>query len=48
MSFKTIDWKDDHVVLLDQRLLPHKEVYLACWDFESVVNAIRDMAVRLP
>lgn len=46
MSFKTIDWKDDHVVLLDQRLLPHQEVYLACWDFESVVNAIRDMAVR--
>lgn len=46
MSFKTIEWKDDHVVLLDQRLLPHKEVYLECWDFESVVNAIRDMAVR--
>jgi methylthioribose-1-phosphate isomerase len=46
MPFKTIEWKDDHVVLLDQRLLPHREVYLACWDFGSVVEAIRDMAIR--
>ncbi|NIQ37933.1 MAG: S-methyl-5-thioribose-1-phosphate isomerase [Proteobacteria bacterium] len=46
MPFKTIEWKDDHVVLLDQRLLPHREVYLACRDFGSVVEAIRDMAIR--
>ena len=46
MSFKTIEWKDDHVVLLDQRRLPHEEVYLKCWDFDAVVDAIRDMAIR--
>lgn len=46
MSFKSIEWKDDHVVLLDQRSLPHKEVYVECWNFDAVVDAIRDMAVR--
>ncbi len=46
MSFRTIEWKGDHVVFLDQRRLPHEEVYVECWNFDSVVDAIRDMAVR--
>ena len=46
MSFKTIEWRDDHVVLLDQRRLPHEEIYVECWDFDAVVDAIRDMAIR--
>ncbi len=46
MSFKTIEWKDDHVVLLDQTKLPHREAYVECWDFDSIVNAIRGMTVR--
>ena len=45
-SFKTIEWRNDHVVLLDQRRLPEEEVYLECWDFDSVVDAIREMAIR--
>ena len=26
-TIKTIQWKDDKVIMLDQRLLPHEEVY---------------------
>ena len=46
MSFKTIEWKGDHIVLLDQRQLPRKEVYVECRDFDMVVASIRDMAIR--
>jgi methylthioribose-1-phosphate isomerase len=46
MSFKTIEWNADHIVLLDQRRLPHEAVYLECWNFDAVVNAIREMAIR--
>jgi methylthioribose-1-phosphate isomerase len=46
MSFKTVEWKDDHVILLDQRRLPHEEIYVKCWNFDAVAGAIRDMVVR--
>ena len=26
--FRTIEWKDDHIRLLEQTLLPHEEVYV--------------------
>lgn len=43
---KTIQWKDDKVILLDQRKLPHEEVYVVCEDYESVAQAIEQMIVR--
>jgi methylthioribose-1-phosphate isomerase len=46
MSYRAIEWKGDCLVLLDQRRLPQEEVYLECRDFDDVVDAIRDMAVR--
>lgn len=46
MSVKTIEWKETHVSLLDQRLLPRKEVYRVCRDYTAVAQAIREMAVR--
>ncbi len=46
MAFKTIQWKNDRVVMLDQRLLPHKEVYRVCRDYKQVAAAIRDMVIR--
>lgn len=40
-------WLDgDEVVLLDQRLLPHEEVYVRCQRAEEVAKAIREMVVR--
>jgi methylthioribose-1-phosphate isomerase len=32
--------------MLDQRLLPHKEVYRVCRDYQEVAQAIRDMVIR--
>ncbi len=46
MAVKTIQWKNDRVVMLDQRLLPHKEVYRVCRDYQEVARAIREMVIR--
>ncbi|HEY1234547.1 MAG TPA: S-methyl-5-thioribose-1-phosphate isomerase, partial [Candidatus Binatia bacterium] len=46
MTVKTIEWKNDRVVMLDQRLLPHREVYRACRDYQQVASAIRNMVIR--
>lgn len=41
-----IQWRDGTLHLLDQRLLPSQEHWLACTDVEDVVKAIQGMAVR--
>jgi methylthioribose-1-phosphate isomerase len=46
MAVKTIEWKDNRVIMLDQRLLPHKEVHRICRDYQEVAQAIRDMVIR--
>ncbi|MBI4124723.1 MAG: S-methyl-5-thioribose-1-phosphate isomerase [Deltaproteobacteria bacterium] len=47
MNFvKTIEWKEDKVVLLDQRRLPAEEIYITCEDYEGLARAIETMAVR--
>jgi methylthioribose-1-phosphate isomerase len=46
MAVKTIEWKDNRIILLDQRLLPHKEVHRICRTYEEVAKAIREMVIR--
>jgi methylthioribose-1-phosphate isomerase len=46
MKFKTIEWKDDRVRLLDQRRLPREIRYLDCRSASAVAQAIRTMAIR--
>ncbi len=46
MEVKAFRWKGDHLLLLDQRELPHKEVWLELKNHKEVAEAIRDMAVR--
>ncbi|MBI4524069.1 MAG: S-methyl-5-thioribose-1-phosphate isomerase [Deltaproteobacteria bacterium] len=46
MAVKAIEWKNGHVVMLDQRLLPAKEVRRVCKDYTEVARAIRDMVIR--
>lgn len=46
MKFKTIEWRDDKVILIDQRRLPLEEVYVECSDYKQVSDAIRNMTVR--
>jgi methylthioribose-1-phosphate isomerase len=46
MRVKTIEWKNDQVVMLDQRLLPHKEINRVCRDYKEVAAAITQMVIR--
>jgi len=45
-AVQPIQWAEDHLRLLDQRLLPQQETYLECRSAEDVARAIHDMAVR--
>lgn len=45
-SVSAIEWRDDALWLLDQRLLPLEEVWLEHQTVEAVVSSIRDMVVR--
>ncbi|MDH7511372.1 MAG: S-methyl-5-thioribose-1-phosphate isomerase [Clostridiales bacterium] len=42
----TIAWKDDRVVIIDQRRLPLEEVYVECRRLEEVAEAIEKMVIR--
>jgi methylthioribose-1-phosphate isomerase len=42
----TIDWQDDAVVMVDQRRLPTKEVYVRCTTASDVAKAIKTMVIR--
>lgn len=44
--FKTIEWTDQGVRMIDQRRLPGEEVYLTCRDYDEVAEAIRGMVIR--
>ncbi len=45
-TIRAIEWRDDRLYLLDQRLLPHRLEYLACGAAPAVAEAIRKMVVR--
>jgi methylthioribose-1-phosphate isomerase len=42
----TIEWKDDSVVMIDQRKLPASEVYVTCRSAQDVAKAIKTMVIR--
>ncbi len=43
---RTIEWTDEGVVMIDQRLLPTEEVYPVFSTYREVAEAIREMVVR--
>ncbi|MBV4479125.1 S-methyl-5-thioribose-1-phosphate isomerase [Pseudomonas khavaziana] len=45
-NVKAIDWRDGALYLLDQRVLPSRESWVACRTVEAVADAIRSMLVR--
>lgn len=45
-KIQAIDWRDGVLYLLDQRLLPHEQVWLRVESAAAVAAAIRDMVVR--
>jgi methylthioribose-1-phosphate isomerase len=42
----TIEWQDDAVVMIDQRKLPGKEIYVRCKTANEVAKAIKTMVIR--
>lgn len=44
--FKTVEYKDGKVILIDQTKLPLEEVYVECKNYLDVANAIKVMQVR--
>jgi len=43
---KTIFWKNDEVVLIDQKALPQEERYIRCRHYREVIAAIKDLTIR--
>jgi methylthioribose-1-phosphate isomerase len=43
---RTIEWKNGRVVMIDQRLLPTREVYRVYRDYHDVARAIKQMVIR--
>ncbi|HYD50323.1 MAG TPA: S-methyl-5-thioribose-1-phosphate isomerase [Terriglobales bacterium] len=46
LKVRTVEWRDGAVVMIDQRLLPDREVYRVYRDYRAVARAIRTMVVR--
>ena len=46
MAVKTIEWRNDTVRMIDQRLLPVREVVRVYRDWRGVAEAIRSMVIR--
>ena len=42
----TIEWKNDAVVMIDQRKLPALEIYVSCRTAQEVARAIKTMVIR--
>ncbi|MDE1764447.1 MAG: S-methyl-5-thioribose-1-phosphate isomerase, partial [Thaumarchaeota archaeon] len=45
-SLRTVEWKDNSVVMIDQTKLPNELVYVTFTDYKQVADAIRDLVVR--
>jgi len=46
LAVKTIEWRADSVRMIDQRLLPNREVIRTYRDYRAVAEAIRTMVIR--
>lgn len=45
-SLRTVEWKDNMVVMIDQTKLPNELVYVKYTDYKDVADAIRNLVVR--
>ena len=46
MSLKTVEWKNDSVIMIDQTKLPNVLEYVTYTDYNQVAEAIRTLVVR--
>ena len=45
-SLRTVEWKDNKVVMIDQTKLPNKLVFVEFSDYQQVADAIKTLVVR--
>jgi methylthioribose-1-phosphate isomerase len=46
MELRTVEWKNNSVVMIDQTKLPNELVFVVYTDYNDVANAIRTLVVR--
>ena len=46
MSLKTVEWKDNSVIMIDQTKLPNSLEFVVYTDYNQVANAIKTLVVR--
>lgn len=46
LRFKTLEWADNYLRILDQTRLPEEAVYLDCDTVDKIATAIKDLKVR--
>jgi len=46
MDTRTVEWKDNSVIMIDQTKLPSELVFVTYTDFHDVANAIKNLVVR--
>jgi len=46
MTLRTVEWKNDSVVMIDQTKLPNELVFVQYTDYNDIANAIRTLVVR--
>ena len=46
MSLKTIEWKDNSIIMIDQTKLPNELLFVTYTDYKQVANAIKTLVVR--
>jgi len=46
MSLKTIEWKDNSVIMIDQTKLPNELLFVTYSDYKQVANAIKTLVIR--
>jgi len=46
LSLKTLEWKDNKLVMIDQTKLPNELIFVEFTDYNEVANAIRTLVVR--
>ncbi len=46
MSLKTVEWKNNSVIMIDQTKLPNSLEYVTYTNYNEVADAIRNLVVR--
>jgi methylthioribose-1-phosphate isomerase len=46
MDMRTVEWKDNSVVMIDQTKLPNELIFVSFTDFHDVAKAIKNLVVR--